>query len=64
MRITKTILKNRIVSANETLNTNITNREYNGYNHLQLNGENIFTGSTRECVEFLNGLVQFQLLNR
>ncbi len=62
-RITKQILKDKIIYTNETLNTNIENHIYNGYNHLTLNTENIFVGSNRECVEFLNGLVQFQLLN-
>lgn len=62
-RITNKILKDKIIYTNETLNTSIENRNYNGYNHLTLNTENIFTGSNRECVEFLTGLVQFQLLN-
>ena len=42
----------------------ITNCEYNGFNHLRVNGENIFTGTKKECIEFLNGLVQFYLLAR
>lgn len=62
-RITNQILKDKIIYTNETLNTNIENRSYNGYEHLTLNTENVFTGTKRECVEFLNGLVQFQLLN-
>lgn len=62
-RITSQILEDKITYANETLNTNIENRSYNGYEHLTLNTENIFVGTKRECVEFLTGLVQFQLLN-
>lgn len=63
-RITNQILENKITYANETLNTNIENRSYNGYEHLTLNTENVFVGTKRECVEFLTGLVQFQLLSR
>lgn len=62
-RITNQILADKITYVNETLNTNIENRSYNGYEHLTLDTENIFIGSKRECVEFLTGLVQFQLLN-
>lgn len=62
-RITNQILENKITYANKTLNTNFENRSHNGYEHLTLNSENIFTGTKRECVEFLTGLVQFQLLN-
>lgn len=62
-RITNQILNDKITYTNETLNTNIVNRSYNGYEHLTLNTENIFVGTKRECVEFLTGLVQFQLLN-
>ena len=62
MRTTKTMLDNKITYANEMLNVNITNRNYNGYNHLQIDGENIFAGNNRECIDFLNGLVQFRLL--
>ena len=61
-RITKTILNSKITYANETLGVTIENRNYNGFNHLTLNGENIYRGSTRECAEFLDGLVQFHLL--
>lgn len=62
-RITNQILEDKITYVNETLNTNIKNRSYGGYEHLTLNTENIFVGDKRECVEFLSGLVQFELLN-
>lgn len=62
--ITKSMLKDKITYANEMLDTTIINRDFNGYNHLMIEGDNIFAGSNRECVEFLNGLVQFQLLTK
>lgn len=62
-RITNKILSDKITYANEMLSTKIENRIFNGYNHLTLNSDNIFVGSNRECVDFLTGLVQFQLLN-
>lgn len=61
-RITKTILNEKITYANNTLDTTITNRNFNGYNHLTVNGNNIFAGSNKECAEFLDGLVRFHLL--
>lgn len=64
MRTTKSMLKDKIIYANEMLDTTIINRDFNGYNHLMIEGDNIFTGSNRECVEFLNGLVQFQLITK
>lgn len=63
MKTTNEMLKNRIIYANEMLNTNIVNRNYNGFEHLTLDTENLFTGTKKECINFLNGLVQFQLLN-
>lgn len=62
-RTTTKMLNDKIIYANNTLNTNIENHSYNGYEHLTLNTENIFAGTKRECIDFLNGLVQFQLLN-
>ena len=64
MRTTNAMLNNKITYANETLNTNFVNRVYNGYNHLTLNTENVFAGNNRECIDFLAGLIQFQLLNQ
>ncbi len=61
-KITNQILNDKITYTNETLNTNIKNHSYNGYEHLTLNSENIFAGTKRECVDFLTGLVQFNLL--
>ena len=57
------MLNEKITYTNEILNTNITNQSCNGYEYLRLNGENIFNGTKRECIAFLNGLVQYQLLN-
>ncbi|MBC5745833.1 hypothetical protein FMM74_020340 [Lachnospiraceae bacterium MD308] len=57
------MLNDKITYTNEILNTNITNQSCNGYEYLRLNGENIFNGTKRECIAFLNGLVQYQLLN-
>ena len=62
MRITKTMLDNKITYANEVLEVTITNRIYNGYNHLQIDGENLYTGTKRECIKFLNGLTQYKFL--
>lgn len=62
MRITKTMLNNKIIYANEVLEVTITNRIYNGYNHLQIDGENLYCGKNRECFEFLNGLTQYKFL--
>lgn len=62
MRITKTMLDNKIIYANEVLEVTITNRIYNGYNHLQIDGENIFTGTKKECMEFLEGLIKYKFL--
>lgn len=64
MRITKAMLNEKITYANKTLNTTITNRNFNGYNHLTVNDNNIFAGSNKECVEFLDGLVQFHFLTK
>lgn len=64
MRITKVMLNEKITYANEMLNTTITNRNFNGYNHLMIEGENVFAGSNKECTEFLDGLVQFHLLTK
>ncbi len=60
---TTKMLNDKITYTNEILNTNITNQSCNGYEYLRLNGENIFNGTKRECIAFLNGLVQYQLLN-
>lgn len=57
------MLNDKITYTNQILNTNITNQSCNGYEYLRLNGENIFNGTKRECIAFLNGLVQYQLLN-
>ena len=57
------MLNDKITYTNEILNTNITNQSCNGYEYLRLNGENIFNGTKRECIAFLYGLVQYQLLN-
>lgn len=57
------MLNDKITYTNEILNTNITNQSCNGYEYLRLNSENIFNGTKRECIAFLNGLVQYQLLN-
>lgn len=62
-RTNKKMLDNTLLYANEMLHTNITNQFCYGQNYLRINGENIFNGTKRECIEFLNGLVQFQLLN-
>lgn len=62
MRMTQKTLNDKITYASEMLGVNITNSNYNGFNHLRINGENLFTGTIRECCEFLNGLVQFKLL--
>ena len=44
--------------------TSIENYNHSGYEHLTLRGENIFIGTKRVCIDFLDGLVQFQLLNK
>lgn len=62
-RTTIKMLNDKITYTNEMINTNITNQSYNGYEHLSLNGENLFSGTKRECIAFLNGLVQYELLN-
>lgn len=66
MKTTAAMLSGKIAYANQMMpdRSTITNCEYNGFNHLRINGENIFTGTKRECIEFLNGLVQFYLLTR
>ena len=66
MRTTAAMLSSKITYANQVMTDRepITNCEYNGFNHLRVNGENIFTGTKKECVEFLDGLVQFYLLTR
>lgn len=64
-RTTTKMLNDKIIYANEILSTNITKQSCNGLEYLRLNGgENIFNGTKRECITFLNGLVQYQLLNR
>ena len=63
-RITNQMLDNKITNTNNTLNTSIKNYNHSGYEHLTLRGENIFIGTKRECIDFLDGLVQFQLLNK
>lgn len=63
-RTTTKMLNDKIIYTNEILNTNITKQSYNGLEYLRLNGENIFNGTKRECIAFLNGLVQYQLLSR
>lgn len=62
MRTTNAMLSDKIIYANEVLSVTIKNRNYNGYNHLQINGENLYIGTNKECVEFLNGLTQFKFL--
>lgn len=62
MRITNAMLSDKIIHANEVLAITITNRIFNGYNHLQIDGENLYSGTNRECVDFLNGLIQFKFL--
>lgn len=62
MRTTNEMLNNKITHANEVLQVTITNRIYNGYNHLQIDGENLYTGTKRECIEFLSGLMQYKFL--
>lgn len=64
MRTTNAMLNDKITYTNEMLDTNITNCIFNGYNHLRIDGENVFAGSNRECIEFLSGLVQFHLLTK
>ena len=51
---TTKMLNDKITYTNEILNTNITNQSCNGYEYLRLNGENIFNGTKRECIAFLN----------
>lgn len=62
MKITNVILNNKIEYINATLNTGIVNRNYNNYEHLMLNGENIFVGTKKECADFLDGLANFYKL--
>ena len=62
-RTTNQMLNDKITYTNNTLSTNIECRNHSGYEHLTLRGENIFKGTKSECINFLNGLVQFQLLN-
>lgn len=62
-RTTIKMLNDKLTYTNEMLNTNITNQSYNGYQYLRMDGENIFNGTKKECIAFLDGLVQFQLLN-
>ena len=64
MKITKAMLNEKITYANKTLDTTITNKNFNGYNHLTVNDNNIFAGSNKECTEFLDGLIQFHLLTK
>lgn len=61
-RITSQMLVDKITYTNEMLHTSIETQNYSGYEHLTLRGENLFMGTKKECIDFLNGLVQFQLL--
>ena len=63
-RTTTKMLNDKITYTNEIINTNITNQSCNGYEYLRLNGENLFSGTKRECIAFLDGLVRFELLRR
>lgn len=56
-------LNDKLTYTNQMLNTDIENQSYNGFEHLRLKGENLFTGTKKECISFLDGLVQYQLLN-
>lgn len=64
MKIRKAMLNEKITYTNKILDTTITNRNFNGYNHLTVNDNNIFAGSNKECVNFLDALVQFHLLTK
>lgn len=64
MNITKKILNEKITYANKTLDTTIINRDFNGFNHLMIKNENIFIGSNKECVDFLDGLIKFHMLTK
>lgn len=46
--------------VNKFLDLDIKNKNFNGFNHLMVNGNMIFTGSNRECTNFLAGLVALQ----
>lgn len=62
MRITKTMLNNKITYANQMLDAEITCKFYNEFYHIKANGENLFRGTAKECCNFLDGLVQYKLL--
>lgn len=68
MRITNKILDFKIAHTNEITSAifdskAINNRIFNGYNHLQIDGETIFAGTNKECAEFLDGLRNFAYRN-
>ena len=58
------MLNDKLTYTNNTLNTDIESCSHSGYEHLTLRDENIFKGTKKECIAFLDGLVQFQLLNK
>lgn len=62
-RTTIKMLNDKLTYTNEMLNTNITNQSCDGREYLRMDGENIFNGTKKECIAFLDGLVNFQLLN-
>ena len=62
MRITNETLKDKITYANQMLDAEITYNYYNEFYHVKANGENLFTGTPKECCNFLDGLVQYTLL--
>lgn len=52
----------KVKEVNQHLGVNLVNYNFNGINHLQTmnSGRKIFAGSTRECYDFLNGLMEFE----